>query len=201
MRIAVLLIVLLTACGHGQSVPHLARLDTDAVVLAFGDSLTAGYGASRDEAYPARLSELIHRTVINAGVSGETTVDGMQRLPATLDETHPALVLLCLGGNDMLHQMDRGSMRKNLATMIREIRDRGIAVVLLGVPEPKLLSLHAEPSYEALAAEFQLPLLRDEIAEVLSDRSLKSDQIHPNAAGYRKIAEGVYALLQKSGAV
>ena len=200
MRVLLFVFVLLAGCGH-ESVPHLARLDTDAVVLAFGDSLTAGNGATRDEAYPARLAEMIHRRVINAGVSGETTVDGMRRLATTLDETHPALVILCLGGNDMLRQMDRAAMRANLATMIREIRSRGVGVVLLGVPEPKLLSLHAEASYEALAAEFKLPLMRDRIAEVLSDRSLRSDQIHPNAAGYRKIAEGVYALLQKAGAV
>ena len=201
MRVTLLLVLVLSACGRGERVPHLAHLDTDAVVLAFGDSLTAGYGAAIDEAYPARLAELMHRKVVNGGVSGETTVDGMRRLAATLDETNPQLVILCLGGNDMLRQMDRAAMKSNLAAMIREIRSRGIAVVLLGVPEPKILSLHAEPSYEALAADFKLPLMRDGIAEVLGDRNLKSDEIHPNAAGYRKIAQNVYALLQKAGAV
>jgi len=202
MRIAWLALVFaLAGCGRSADVPRLPHLDSDAVVLAFGDSLTYGYGASREEAYPARLAAQIHHTVINAGVSGETSAEGLKRLPGVLDESHPQLVLLCLGGNDMLRQMDRAAMRANLAAMIREIRASGAAVVLLGVPEPKLLHLTADPSYASLAEEFKVPLLRDTIPDVLSDRSLHSDEIHPNAAGYQKIADGVAELLRKTGAI
>ena len=198
---ALLSLQLLAACGSSDRAAALPRLPSDATVLAFGDSLTAGNGASREQAYPAQLSKLISREVINAGVPGETTTGGLERLSDVLDETQPALVILCEGGNDMLRKQDRKQMRDNLARMIEEIQRRKIALVLLAVPSPALIGMDPEPRYEELARKYSVPLLAETLTDILRDSDLKADQIHPNAKGYQVLAEAIAELLRKNGAL
>ena len=181
--------------------PRLPPLAPDATIVAYGDSLTSGVGATDGNSYPAQLQRLIGRKVVNAGVSGDTTAGGRERLVATLDEHDPALVILCLGGNDMLRRIDRVVMRANLETIINELNARRIPVVLIGVPEPALMGLSSEPMYAELAERHALPLENTVLPTVLGDRSLKSDQIHANDQGYRLMAEAVAALLKKAGAI
>ena len=180
--------------------PELEPLAADAVVLAFGDSLTFGTGAGPGESYPEVLSGLIGRTVVNAGVPGEVSTDGLLRLPALLDREQPALLLLCHGGNDQLQRLDPARLADNLRAMIRLARDRNIAVVLIAVPAPGL-SLRPLPLYAGIADEFGLAADLETVADILGDRALKSDYIHPNAAGYRRLALAVADLLRAAGAV
>lgn len=195
-----LLLVSIALFGCGAGTPKLPRLGAGDVVLAFGDSLTYGTGASETESYPAVLGALIGRPVIRDAVPGETTAQGMQRLPSALERHRPKLVLLCLGGNDMLRKVDDATIASNLREMIRSIQASGAAVVLLGVPKPALFG-GAASYYDELAREFKLPYEGDVIVDVLRKPGMKSDPIHPNAQGYRVVAEAVAALLKKSGAL
>jgi len=193
-----LLIAMLAACGGGS--PKLSKLPGDAVVLAFGDSLTFGTGANENESYPARLQALIGRKVVSAGVPGETTAAGLARLQSALDESRPALLVLCEGGNDFLQHLDEKTAAQNLRSMIALARSQGAQVVLIGVPKPGLMPSTA-PIYGEIATELKIPYDDSMLVKILTDNELKSDLIHPNAKGYARMAEGVAALLRKSGAI
>jgi len=197
-RALLLLLALLAACTGGQ--PKLQRLAPDAVVLAFGDSLTFGLGANPGESYPVRLQELIGRKVVSSGVIGETSAGGLSRLPVVLEETKPQLVILCEGGNDFLQKLDEAQAANNLRAMVRLAKAQGAQVVLVAVPKPGLLPSPAD-FYSAVAKEFGLPHEETVLRKILTDNALKSDLVHPNAAGYARLADAIAALLRKTGAV
>ena len=194
-----LALALLAGCGGPQ--PALPPLASDAVILAFGDSLTRGTGAGRGEDYLSRLAELTGRTVVNAGVPGEISADGLARLPALLDAHRPSLLILCHGGNDLLRKLDPERTAANLRAMIEEAARRDIPVVLLAVPRPAMLSLKAAGLYREIAKETGVPVETRILPDVLADDALRADPIHPNAEGYRRIAEALHRLLQDNGAL
>jgi lysophospholipase L1-like esterase len=187
------------ACTDSTS--QLPPLSAEDVVLAFGDSLTHGTGADSTQSYPAQLAQLIGRKVINAGVPGELTVSGRQRLPALLDRYRPGLLILCHGGNDLLRKLDLDATRNNLQAMLAAAQARDIPVMLLGVPGPGLFLLESAELYGELAEQHGIPYEGDIIPAVESDNSLKADPIHPNAEGYLLIAEAIVRLLRDSGAI
>jgi len=197
LLMAIVTSAFLMACSSSAKLP---RLDSDAVILAFGDSLTFGTGASPTESYPAILAQMVSRRVVNSGVPGEVTGEGLSRLPGVLEKEKPALLIFCHGGNDLLRRLDRQQTANNLRAMIRLARERGIAVVIIAVPSPGL-SLSPPPFYREIAVEMGLPIEEEALTKVLSDGSLRADYIHPNAAGYHRLAELIATLLKKSGAV
>src|SRR5664280_2051838 len=197
LLLAIWAVIILSACQKPARLPVLAKSD---VVVAFGDSITFGIGAEPQESYPAVLEQMIGRRVVNAGVPGEITAEGLSRLPQILESEKPVLLILCHGGNDHLRRLNRGQAADNIREMIRLARQRGTAVVLIAVPGFSL-SVSPEPMYKDIAKEFKIPLEEKTLSDILADNSLKSDLIHPNAAGYRRLAEAVAALLKKSGAI
>ena len=190
-------LLLISGCADE---PTISRLSSDAVIMAFGDSLTYGSGARNDESYPTILSKLSGRKVINAGISGEESAQGLQRLPALLEKNKPQLLILCHGGNDILRKKDKNKMEANVRQMIRLAQTKNIPVVLLGVPKPGLFLSSAEV-YAEIAESMGVVFIEDLISEVLKNNALKSDRVHPNKEGYRVIAEQIFVVLQEVGAI
>lgn len=188
------LLVLAQGCGRH---PRIARLSESSVVLAFGDSLTAGTGASITESYPAVLADTIGCRVVNAGVPGEESSAALERLPTVLQKERIDLVILCEGGNDMLRKQADEIIRRNLDAMVSMAHHAGADVLLIGVPRPGL-RLKVPPFYQQIADKNCIPCDSETIAQVLASPSLKSDYAHPNAAGYRRLAESIAALIQES---
>jgi lysophospholipase L1-like esterase len=191
--------LVLSACGNDK--PTLTPLSQNATVLAFGDSLTFGSGSnSATESYPAVLAQLTGLTVINKGIPGEVSQHGLERLAEVLQQTKPELVLLCHGGNDIIRKLGKQQLKSNLEQMVTLIKNSGAQVVLIAVPNFSLM-LNVPELYPEVAEAYAVPIEMNIMPKLERSPKLKSDQIHPNAAGYRLMAQSVQQLLIESGAL
>ena len=157
-------------------------------VVAFGDSLTAGYQMPDGDSYPAQLAKLVGREILNRGVSGDTTADGLARLDRDVLSESPGVVLLSLGANDMVRRLPIEDTFANLRRIVDRIQARGALVVLIGVEGYPLVHGDYGARYRALARETGCVYVPDMLDDVLGDPALMYDPFHPNAAGYAKIA-------------
>jgi lysophospholipase L1-like esterase len=180
----------LAGCGRSWKITNAQPSGTN--VIAFGDSLTEGYRVRPGDGWPEQLSTMVGRPILNRGVSGDTTGDALARLERDVLSADPRVVLVCLGGNDMLRRLPADAQFDNLRTIVRRIQEKGALVVLIGTEGFKVLSqVDYGARYEALARETGSVYVPDLMAGVLSDRALMHDQIHPNARGYAKIARRI----------
>lgn len=188
-----------TGCG---SEPTQTALPAGSTVVALGDSLTYGYGANPKTAYPTVLAELSKWNVVNAGVNGDTSADVLTRVNE-ITEQNPDLVLLGVGGNDVLQRIAPDTTRANIIATIDTLQSNNIDVVLIAEPHLSTSALFGKasdnPLYEDIAETESIPLYSDGWSTVLSDDALKSDKIHANAAGYRQFAEGLHDYLKNEG--
>ena len=183
-----LLLAFVLFAGCRREIPNLDSPGT--TIVAFGDSITAGYGAEGPgTTYPERLAERIGRPVINAGVPGDTTADALARIELVLAHD-PWLVIVELGGNDLLRQTPIERVEANLTAIVERLLAARIAVVLVEIHGPFGGGRYAD-LFERLGEKYHVPVLEDALPDILSDPKLKSDEIHPNAAGYAKLAEAV----------
>lgn len=174
-------------------------------ILAFGDSLTAGYGLPAPESFAAQLEKRLQEKgrfvrVTNAGVSGDTTAGGLSRLAWSLEDK-PRLVILELGANDGLRGLDPSRTRANLGALIRQCLDAGAVVILAGMRAPVNWGEDYRTQFEAaftdLAAEYALPFYPFFLEGVIENRSLVlEDGLHPNARGVARIVDGILPLVE-----
>jgi acyl-CoA thioesterase-1 len=176
-------------------------------IIAFGDSLTAGLGLSERESYPSLLQEMLRRDgfnyeVINAGVSGHTSADGLARIDWVLEGHRNVRVLVLeLGANDLLRGRPVAEMKKNLSEIIRRTKARGARVVLAGIVAPtnqgREYQRESAEAFESLAAEHRVPLIPFFLDRVAGIAELnQADGIHPNPEGTKIVAETVYRALR-----
>jgi len=164
-------------------------------IIAFGDSLTFGTGASDGMDYPRQLSGMISKPVINAGVPGDTTGSALRRLHDDVLSQSPRIVLVTLGGNDLKNGISREDAFGNLKVIVEAIQDQGALVVLAGVHIP-FLGRGFKDAYEQLSEEAGAVLIPNVFDGIMGNRSLMSDAIHPNDDGYTIMAEKFYKVVK-----
>jgi lysophospholipase L1-like esterase len=162
--------------------------------VAFGDSLTEGYGATEGHAYPALLSRSLGVPILNLGVSGDTTADGLKRLDAVARQ-QPRVVLLCLGGNDALNQMPQARTLANLGAIIDRLHAEGSFVVLIGIRSASLRDRN-EKAFARLARDKRALYVPDFLKGLAFKPVYMSDAIHPNDEGYKRFAERLEKVLR-----
>lgn len=180
----------------------LAVLPAGSTVVALGDSLTFGYSVNREVAYPAILANLTGWNIVNAGINGNTSANVLARVD-TIIAQKPDLVLLSVGGNDVLRRVPSQVTATNITATVQQLKAANISVILIAQPYFSASALFGRasdnPIYASIAKSEGIPLYSKRWSEVISNDALKSDQIHANAAGYRYFAEGLYTYLQENG--
>jgi len=185
--IPVLVLTMITGCGQ-----RIANFDSKGEsIVCFGDSITEGVGADRNESYPSLLSERIKLEVINSGVRGHTTRDALKRIKEDVLAHNPKMVIVAFGGNDFLQKIPKEETLSNLNQIVSTIQQDGAMVLLAGVRIGILRNEYAS-IYKKVARQHKTLLIVDLMDGIMDKPQYKYDQIHPNADGYLIIADRIY---------
>lgn len=183
--------VLLFLVGCGPSFKDTANLaNPNQAIIAFGDSITVGFGASPGADYPNVLAQLINAPVINAGRNGDTTASALQRLDSDVLALQPRLVIVEFGGNDFLRKVPQEEVYRNLDQILARIVQAGAIPVLVHAK----FGIFNDPYYDGyaeVAERHRAVLITNVLKDILGNPRNMSDQIHPNDAGYRLLAERI----------
>ncbi|MBN1870912.1 MAG: arylesterase [Candidatus Omnitrophica bacterium] len=187
----ILLLLVLLGCS-----PRVANLDsTGKTIVCFGDSITAGFGAESGADYPSLLSRMGSWPVINAGVAGDTTADALKRIEEDVLVHEPRMVIILLGGNDFFRKVPQAETSANMEGIVAQVQGHGAIAVVAAVKIGLLQDIYTK-EFKRIAREKGALFVPNIMKGILTDPKLKYDQIHPNAAGYRLIAERVYKAIE-----
>lgn len=192
----------LLACTNGTY--QQAALPAGSKVLILGDSLSYGTGAKSGEDYPTLLAQSTGWMMVNAGIPGDTSAGGLARLESLLEEHQPNLLIVELGGNDFLQQMPAKTTEDNLKAILAKAKTHNTKTLLLAIPEFSPLmaavgNLSDHPMYLRIAEDTNTPIISEVFSDVLSDRTLKADQVHPNSQGYAQVAAKLQVAMKELG--
>ncbi len=181
------MLILLGGCADNEVANRNSR---GKQIICFGDSITFGYGVDKGEDYPARLSEILNLPVINAGVDGDTSAKALSRLKTDVLDKDPYLVIIEFGGNDFLEKITVGETVKNMAEMIKKIHAAGAMAAVVDISTQFVMADLGKELWR-LSRVHQTIFVPHVLDNILTNPSRKSDFIHPNAEGYKIVAERV----------
>jgi lysophospholipase L1-like esterase len=182
------IVLLLGGCAK-REIKNINSKGTN--IICFGDSLTFGYGANTGEDYPAVLAKLINLPVINAGEDGDTTPEALQRFKTDVLDKEPLLVIIEFAGNDFLKQIPKEVTLNNIKLMIEQIQTRGAMVAIVDISAGMFFSEYRK-ALSRLAREERTIFIPHILSGIITNPSMKSDFLHPNADGYKMIAQRAY---------
>lgn len=203
MRNKLILAVLIVALGwigyYYYADAHRAIVNNPPAVkgpiIALGDSLTFGTGSSSGATYPECLAQMLGRTIVNKGVPGNKIIDAEARLDNDVLKIKPSIVIVFLGGNDILQRASLDESFKRLETIVRRIQAQGAMVVLVGIRVLTPIG-GVGARYHSLANRTGCVYVDDVLDNIISDPTLMSDHIHPNSKGYKIVAERIAAAMK-----
>ena len=187
--------LLFAICHLGCAKREIKNIDSKGkAIICFGDSLTFGYGANPGEDYPTALSKMTNIPVFNAGIDGDTTVEALKRLDSDIFYRDPLLVIIEFAGNDFLKKIPPEVTMNNIRTMVDKIQANGAMVAIVDISAGVLLGEYYKVFYK-MAREKNAIFIPRLLSGIITNPNLKSDFIHPNAEGYRMIAQKIFQVI------
>ena len=190
--------ILLLACSLwlvaclGCAKREIRNIDSrGTTIICFGDSITFGYGAQTQESYPVVLSKMIQIPVINAGIDGDTTTEALRRFDSDVLERDPLLVIIEFGGNDFLRKIPKEVTVKNVKEMVERVQVKGAMAAIVDISAGMFLGEY-RTAFHNLAKEKEAIFIPRILSNIITNPSLKSDFLHPNAEGYKIVTQRIY---------